>query len=171
MYTVYISVDPPIKPMVNTVVVVDVEDGKGFEISWTNNSSLVQPVDTYRVDITFPAQGRTTEFNTSTTVDSKITFLTVPYKQNGEDYSNANITVVVCAVNSVGETCSEEVYHKGIERGGTSREGGRGVSGGGVAAIVIVLLLLLCIGIFLLLLLFFLCRLYCWKSYYPPIRG
>jgi hypothetical protein len=162
------DIDPPIKPLVNTVVVVDVEDGKGFEISWTKNSSLVQPVDTYRVEITFPAQGRIAEFNTSTTVDSKTTFLTVPYKQNGEDYSNANITVVVCAVNSVGETCSEEVYHKGIERGGTGQQGGSGVSDGGIAAIVIVLLLLLCIGILLLvLLLIYLYHPYGWRSYDP----
>ena len=129
-------------------------------------------MDSYRVELTFPAQGNTPQFTEPTVVNSTTTFLSVLYKNNEGDYSTANITVVVCAINDVGEACSEKVYHKGIERGGKGpREEDGGVSGGGIAAIVIILLLFLCVGIFLLVLLFILWRYYFWRSYYPPIRG
>lgn len=159
------------KPTVSQILVVG--DGNGFEISWTRNSSRVHPVDSYRVELTFPAQGDTPQFTEPTVVNSTTTFLSVLYKQNEGDYSTANITVVVCAINDVGEACSEKVYHKGVERGGKGprEEDGGGVSGGGIAAIVIILLLFLCVGIFLLVLLFILWRYYFWRSYYPPIRG
>ena len=126
-------------------------------------------MDQYIVKITFPAQGKTPEFTEAMTVDSKTTFVVVPYIQGEEDYSTANITVVVCAINERGETCSDEVYHQGVPRAGTGRDGG--ITGGGIAAIVIVLLLFFCVGIPLLILFIVLCRLYFWKNYYPVIRG
>ena len=167
-----ISLGSPIKPTVNTVEVANVDGGRGFEISWTDNSSKVQPVDSYRVEITFPALGRLDAFTIPIDdVDSKTNFQHVPYKQKGVDYTTANITVAVCAINGAGETCSDTVFHKGSVSKGASGSGGGGLSDGGIAAIVIVLLLLVCIAVPLILFLLFLCRLYCWKSYYPPIRG
>ena len=141
-----------------------------FEISWKDNSTELQPVDQYRVEITFPAIEGTPAFTQITMFDSKITFHTVPYVQDKVDYSTANITVVVCAINERGEACSDEVYHKGVERAGSGPERG-GISGGGIAAIVIFLLLLFCVGIPLLILLLYLCYRYFWRDYYPEIRG
>ena len=162
--------DPPIRPRVNTVSLTDTTSGKAFEISWTKNVSGVQPIDSYKVKVTFPAQGRSPPISQEKKLESTLTFLVVSYTQNGVDYSTANITVVVCAANERGETCSDEVFHMGGPQGIGGPEDS-GVSGGGIAAIIIVLLLLFCIGIPLLFLLIYLCRIYCWRNYYPPIRG
>ena len=100
-----------------------------------------------------------------------ITSATYDYVVGGVDYATENISVRVCATNNKGTTCSDIVYHQGVEvgRGGTSPD--EGISGGAVAAIVIVLLMFCCVGIPLLLLILFLCRIYCWKTYYPVYRG
>ena len=171
---IYFSSDPPVQPTVSTASVTDVGDGKGFEISWTRNSSRVHPVDSYRVEVAFPAQGNTPEFPLQRNLTSTTTFLSVSYKQNGEDYTTANITVVVCAINLVGETCSEKVYHKGTGPLGGGSGGGRdggGLSGGGAAAIAIVVIILFTVLLIFLIFLLFFGRSAIWKNYLPYRRG
>jgi hypothetical protein len=158
---------PPNKP---NATVKSLSSGKDFEVSWTISISPLQPIDSYRIEITFPEHDSATLFVKEIEPNSKSTFQTVTYTQNGVDYSTANISIVVCALNQKGEMCSDTVYHRGVEigKGSTDEEGG--LSSGGTAAIIIVLFVFLLLLIFLLVLLFFFCRSYFWRTYYPVIR-
>ena len=128
------------------------------------------PVRRYRIELEIPNR----EPIVRTVDDPKVTSITQSYEINGVDYSMANISVRVCAINDREETCSDRNYHRGagLEPPGriSDKPDNRGLSGEAIAAIVIVLLLLLGV-ILIILLLLFLYRIYGWKSYFPPIRG
>ena len=151
-----------------TVYAINQEE---FEIKWDIEITTKQPVTSYRIIIRFSndIESSTGGVNITRTISNPTALSTTePYKIDGVDYSV--IYVRVCAVNDAGETCSEEAVHKRPEQGKLPQDDPP-ISGGGITAIVIVLLLLCCLGVPLFLLLGFLCRLYCWRSYYPPIRG
>lgn len=157
----YFNTDEPNKP---TVRVDPLPNSEEFQISWNTTMSQKSPVNGYRVEIELP-NGKVI---TKPVTDPKITSLTNPYIIDGVEYTTANISVRVCAINQEGEACSAKIYHSGLQQGGSSESSDGGLSGGEIAAIVIVLLLLVIIVIVLLLV--FYCF-YNWSTYYPIVRG
>lgn len=166
----YLYIGVPNKPTI--INITPLADNKEFRIDWSIFITEKLPVDGYIVEITFPDKDELTTIVISIEIsDPQETSLTHEYIVDGVDYSTANISVRVCAVNNEGIVCSQPFYHQGVEVGpGVTGQEGGGINGGAIAAIVIILLLFF-IGIPVLLLLLFLCNMYCWRTYYPGIRG
>ena len=144
-------------------------NNKEFEVKWDIVITSKQPVNSYIVEIRIPGEDTSPGVEIDIIVsNSSKTSITHQFEIDGVDYSTANISVRVCAVNDEGETCSETEFFKGVEQVGGSPSGG--ISGGGIAAIIIVLVIFFFIFI-LVILLVLLIRLYFWRNYYPGIRG